>query len=424
MATTYPSAALPSVRALDSTFVRSQFPGLDQGWTLFDNAGGSVPLRGVIDAISEHMSRFPVQLGASYELSQTASQRVEAGRHAIATLIGAEPSEILLTASTTASMNLLARALESQVQAGDEIIVTDLDHETNVAPWKRLAERTGATLKVWQLQPESMSLDMEDLEKLLGERTRLLAMTHCSNLAGEILDVRRAAELAHRVGARVVVDGVAYAPHRRIDVRALGCDFYGFSTYKTYGPHVGVLWGKKELLEGLDAQNHPFISALPSKLEPGGVNYELASSLPAIIDYLLALEAHHAGAKKETSADETSARLDRAFGIIVNHEEQLTHRLLDYLAGHAKVRIRGLETAERHRRVPTISFTVDGHRSQDIPPQLDLHRLAVRWGHFYAPRAVRALGLPEDDGIVRVSMVHYNTLDEVDRLIEALDSVL
>ncbi|MEO1088318.1 MAG: aminotransferase class V-fold PLP-dependent enzyme, partial [Acidobacteriota bacterium] len=240
----------------DSAFVRRQFPGLDAGWTLFDNAGGSVPLRGVIDRISEHLTHYAVQLGASYELSVRAAERVDAGRRAMAQLIRAEPSEIVMSASTTASMNRLARALEPQVKVhseagGAEIIVTDLDHDTNIAPWERLAERTGATLKVWRLRPEGMTLDVDDLEALLTERTRIVAMTHCSNLAGEILDVRRAASAAKAAGALTVIDGVAYAPHRRVDVRALGCDFYGFSTYKTYGPHLGVLWGRAELLESL-----------------------------------------------------------------------------------------------------------------------------------------------------------------------------
>lgn len=425
MPTASPRAPQASCAPLDASFVRSHFPALDTGWSLFDNAGGSVPLRGVIDAISEHLSRFAVQLGASYELSVKAGERVDAGRQAMARLIGAEASEIILTASTTASMNLLARALESRIRPGDEIIVTELDHETNVAPWERLAARTGAVLRVWKLRPETMSLAIEDLEALLGERTRLLAMTHCSNLAGEILDVRCAAELAHRAGARVVVDGVAYAPHRRIDVAALGCDFYGFSTYKTYGPHLGVLWGKYALLEELDAQNHPFIQGLPSKLEPGGTNYELASALPAIVDYLHELAAHHRADETARAAQQPLDRaFDHAFDLIARHEERLAGRLLGYLRDHPKVRIHGPRAADRGRRVPTISFTVRDRRSQDIPPLLDRHRLAVRWGHFYAPRAVKALGLAEDDGVVRVSMVHYNTLEELDRLIEALDSVL
>ncbi|MEM1176770.1 MAG: cysteine desulfurase-like protein [Acidobacteriota bacterium] len=413
---------------LDTAFVRRQFPGLEAGWTLFDNAGGSVPLRGVIDRVSEHLSRYAVQLGASYGLSVEAAERVDAGRRAMAQLIQAEPSEVVMSASTTASMNRLARALEPRIAASDEIVVTDLDHDTNIAPWERLAERTGAKLKVWRLRPESMTLEVEDLEALLTDRTRLVAMTHCSNLAGEVTPVRRAASAAKAAGALVVVDGVAYAPHRRVNVGALGCDFYGFSTYKTYGPHLGVLWGRRELLGDLPGQNHPFVHSMPSKLEPGGTNYELMSALPAIPQYLLDLEAHHRGDEEIDGPDDAEAvlhrRLDRAFEAIAAHEEALADRLLDFLTAHPKVTVRGPRTADRHRRVPTISFTVQGTRSQDVPPQLDRERLAVRWGHFYAPRAVRALGLPEDDGVIRVSMVHYNTVDEVDRLVEALDRIL
>ncbi|MEO1085821.1 MAG: aminotransferase class V-fold PLP-dependent enzyme, partial [Acidobacteriota bacterium] len=177
-----------------------------------------------------------------------------------------------------------------------------------------------------------------------------------------------------------------------------------------------------ELLESLPGQNHPFVTALPSKLEPGGTNYELMSALPAIPEYLLDLEAHHRG---DSSGDiDVDHRLDRAFDAIADHEEQLATRLLDFLDGHPKVTVRGPTTSDRSHRVPTISFTVEGTRSSDVPPRLDREKLAVRWGHFYAPRAVRALGLSDDDGVIRVSMVHYNTLDEVDRVVDALDRVL
>ncbi|MEM6793120.1 MAG: cysteine desulfurase-like protein [Acidobacteriota bacterium] len=406
---------------LDLDAVRAQFPALSSDWAFFDNAGGSLPTRGVVEAARRHMERFPVQLGASYRVSQEAAERVEDGRRAVAAWIHADPGEIILSASTTANVSLLARAISASWPAGSEVVMTDLDHEANAAPWRRLGDGAGdIRVKAWRPR-ESGRLELEDLEALLTERTRLVAVTHCSNLIGEIVDVPAIARLAHAAGSLLCVDGVAYAPHARVDVRSLGADFYVFSAYKTYGPHVGVMWGRRHLLEDLAGQNHPFITALPSKLEPGGTNYELVSALPAIVDYLASLGDPAAA---DPGGGDLSARLDRAFARISRHEEALQTRLLDFLNGRRGVRVHGPSTGDRARRVPTISFSLEGQRSQDLPPGLDAQKIAVRWGHFYAPNAVRALGLSADDGVVRVSMVHYNTLEEVDRLIAALDPLL
>ncbi len=412
---------------LDLDFVRSRFPALSTDWALFDNAGGSVPLASVIDGVASYMGRLGVQLGASYDLSVEAGERVQAGHRSMEELMVAESGEVILGPSTTVLLAHLARALRPSWREGDEVIVTDLDHEANIGPWRALGA-SGIVLKEWKLRRESASLELEDLKALLTERTRLVAVTHCSNIVGRIHDVSAMAEAAHGVGARVCVDGVAFAPHRRIDVRALGVDFYVFSTYKTYGPHQAVLWGRRELLAEARSQNHFFVGEdqLPAKMEPGGPNHELAASLPAIPEYLESLATHHGahdwagGARSGTEPNP----LDRAFELIATHERALAARVLEFLSQRQGVRVIGPESSDAAIRVPTISFVAEGRHASEIPTALDGEKVAIRWGDFYAKRAVQSLGLQSAGGVIRISMVHYNTLDEVDRLIRALDRCL
>ncbi|MDY7095515.1 MAG: aminotransferase class V-fold PLP-dependent enzyme [Acidobacteriota bacterium] len=403
---------------LDLNFVRRHFPTLQEGWTLFDNAGGSVPARGVIDAVAEFLTRWPVQLGASYALSQEAGTRVAAGHRAMETWIGAPEGSVILGPSTTVNMKLLAAALRPLWKEGDEVVVTNVDHEANIGCWRKL-EATGIRIKEWKLRPESLRLELEDLQELLTERTRLVACTHCSNILGEIVDVAEVARRAHDAGALVCVDGVAYAPHRRPRVTEWDVDFYGFSLYKTYGPHQAVLYGKREHLLAARGQNHFFHGEdqLPAKLEPGNANHELTASLPQILAYFEELAAHHDLGHGEGGLTAVSE-------LFAEHEERLATPLLDFLRARPGVRIVGPETADRSTRVPTISFTVEGRKASEIPPKVDEHHIAIRWGHFYAYRLIEALGLMEQDGIVRVSMVHYNTPEEVHRLVDVLDEIL
>ena len=390
--------------------VRSEFPALsnNEDWALFDNAGSSVPLGTVVDAAADYMRRYQVQLGASYEISARASEMVKAGHDALAAYVNAEPGEVVLGPSTTVNMHHLARALRPLWKEGDEVVVTNLDHETNVAPWRGL-EATGIVIREWKFRPETMALEIEDLEPLLNERTRLVAFTHCSNIVGGIHDVAAISRRIHKAGALSCVDGVAFAPHRQIDVKAWDVDFYGLSLYKTYGPHLGLLYGKRDLLLQGHSQYHFFIGEdeVPYKYEPGNVNHELAASLPEIPAYF-----------------ERLGGLEKAFAEIRTHEENLARPLIDYLGSRSDVRLMGPATADGDVRVPTIAFVVEGRKSSEIPPLLDAEKLAVRWGHFYAYRPIRDLGLLEQDGVVRVSAVHYNRVEEMERLVAALDRVL
>lgn len=407
---------------LDLEFVRAFFPGLGKHWALFDNAGGSVPTGAVTAGIMEYLERFGVQLGATYDLSQQAERRVRHGEETAAELINATPEETVVGPSTTVNLATLARALAPRIELGDEVIVSELDHEANIGPWCGLAAH-GAVVRTWALDRTRATLDLAQLEPLLSPRTRLVAFTHCANVVGELLDV---AAIVRRIRANrpdtwIIVDGVAYAPHRLVDVKALDVDAYAVSLYKVYGPHLAALYVRRELLEHAKGQNHFFVpeDALPAKLQPGGVAHELAAGLPGIAAYLDGVAEHH-GLRGQTRRDGWA----QAFGLFAAHEEQLAERLLQFLHEHPRCRVIGPSVADRSVRAPTIAFVVDDRPASAVVAPLDEHHVAVRWGHFYAKRAIDALGLGNVRGIVRVSMVHYNTLAEVDRLVRALKETL
>ncbi|MEM0981813.1 MAG: cysteine desulfurase-like protein [Cyanobacteria bacterium P01_H01_bin.58] len=408
---------------LDLNYVRQQFPALAKDWIFFDNAGGSQILKTVVDSIADFLLTSNVQLGASYAVSQTAAQRVAQGTAAMAQIINAaDPTEVILGASTSALFRILAHCFGQTLQPGDEIIVTNCDHEANISPWMEL-QRQGVVLKTWQVNPETFELDLSDLDDLMTDRTRLVAVTHTSNVLGTINPIRQFADFIHARGALICVDGVAYAPHRQVDVQALDVDFYAFSLYKVYGPHLALLYGKQQHLLALPGYNHYFIeaTAIPYKFQPGGSSYELSYSLVAITTYLQALAKHHFG--EQTTID-AKGQLDQAFSLIRSHEAALSDRLLTFLRSKPNVRIIGHPEADPARRVPTVSFVVEGVDSATIPPHIDPHQIGIRYGHFYAKRLIDDLGLANQSGVVRVSMVHYNTLAECDRLIQLLDELL
>ena len=409
---------------LDLDYVRAQFPALTQhwpDWALMDNAGGSVAPQQVQTRVANYLRRYMIQLGASYPLSQRARNIVTEAHETGEQLVGGSAGEVVLNGSTTLNAKLLASALRPLWNEGDKIVVTNLDHEANIGAWRALA-KTGIEVLTWKIRPETAALELDDLRPLLDERVRLVTMTHCANVVGRIHDVRAVADVVHDAGAELCVDGVAFAPHRLVDVAALGVDYYLLSLYKVYGPHLGLLWGKRELLERAHGQNHHFIpeTQLPYKLQPGGPNHELSAGVLGISDYLGALDSHH---HTRPSASDREA-FKRVFDMIEVQESALAERLLVFLRQHPKVRIIGPETSDADVRVPTIAFTVEGRKASEIPPLLDERKIAIRWGHFYACDAIEALGLAEAEGVVRVSMVHYNTLDEVDRLVAALDEIL
>ncbi|MCX7340934.1 MAG: cysteine desulfurase-like protein [Hyphomicrobiales bacterium] len=401
---------------LDLTSVRARFPALADGFVYLDNAGGSLVLRDVAERVSEYLLTTSVQTGASYSHSMRASERLAQSRASIARFVNASwPEEIVLGPTTSALMRLLATAMAPQFSPGDEVIVTVFDHESNIGPWHILQER-GVVFRVWTINPDTFRVDLDDLRQLMSKRTRLVAVTHASNILGTINPIAEIAAIVHAGGAKLAVDAVAYAPHRAVDVQASGADFYAFSFYKTFGPHFAMLWGRYDLLAELESQYHYFYTKdkVPTKLEPGNANYELAWGCTGIVDYFDGL----GGGTGDRVA------IVRAFDAVADHEAVLGERLLGWLRDRNDVRIIGDRHAPKESRVPTIAFKFDGRRSDEIVRCVDADRIGIRHGDFHSRRLVEHLGLADGGGVLRVSMVHYNTIEEVDRLTASLERAL
>ena len=403
---------------LNTEFVRQQFPGLDTPWILLDNAGGSQIAKPVIDRINDYYLNTNVQLGGSYDHSIASTRRVAEAQEIMAKYVNAsEPGEIVMASSTSLLIRTLASNMSKHLPYGSEIIVTNCDHEANIGAWKELAEE-GFNVKTWKVNPESWELELDDLEKLMTEDTKLVAFTHTSNILGRINPVKEITKFVHDRGAMVCVDAVAYAPHRQIDVQDLDVDFYVFSLYKTYGPHYAVMYGKKKHLLELPGNNHYFIGQEETayKFQPGNVNYELTWGATGIVEYLDLLENHH--------NDQSSNRHDLAFDLISSHEEKLATEFLDFLNTKKTVKMIGPNTADKLVRVPTMAFTIENTDSQSLCLEADKHQIGIRFGDFYAARLIDELDIRKQNGVVRVSMVHYNTMEEIQKLIRVLDPVI
>lgn len=412
----------PQTIPLDLSFVRAQFPALDGDWVFLDNAGGSQVLGRVVDRVSDYMRTSSVQLGASYAISRLAGERMQEAQRRTAELVNAErPEEIVMGPTSTLLVQLLARAMAPQLAPGDEVVVSRADHESNIGAWVGL-ESIGVIPRFWELNTDTQSLEIDDLDRVMSPRTKLVAFTHTSNIFGTINPVAEITRFVHERGAKVCVDGVAYAPHRAVDVRALDVDYYVFSLYKVYGPHHALLYGKYAHLLELANLYHYFIpkDRIPYKLQPGNPNYELSYGAIGIADYLAEL-----GVKAGAPAGATThAQIQRGFAAIADHEEVLAERLLGYLKTKPRVRVIGATTADQSIRVPTISFVVDGADPEAIVRHIDALQIGIRFGDFHSRRLVEHLDLSRQKGVVRVSMVHYNTVEEVDRLIEGLDQMM
>ena len=410
------------MKALDPLFVRGRFPAPLWEWAFFENAGGVYVPNSVIERITAYMSQCQVQPGSNFPLAAKAQDRMNTGHARMAAMIGADEDEVVIGPSTSINAYVLAQALRPLWSDGDEVIVAIQNHEANSGPWRRLAA-SGIKVLDWPVHPETGTLDTAALAGLLSDRTRLVALPHVSNILDAINDAKAIAKLVHDAGAEVCVDGVAFAPHRAVDVRDWDVDYYLFSFYKIFGPHMGCLYGKRDKLVRAANQGHYFFADddTTHKLNPAGPQHEMIAALQGIDDYFEALAAYHLAAP----ANDALARQRRLFELIGRHEEELSRRFLDFVNGRDDIRLLGPASADRNTRVATFSFTIEGRRSADIPALLARQHVGVSSGHFYAKRLVEALGVANaDDGVVRASMAHYNTLDEVDRLIEALDRAL
>ncbi len=409
--------------SLDVNFVRNQFPAfsdpLSAKWSFFENAGGSYVPKTVIDHLTNFMTSTKVQPYAEYETSKIAGNQMDKAIELFAAMIGAKSNEILIGSSTTMNMYVLSNALKQLINPEDEIIVTNQDHEANISPWRRLKD-VGAKIVEWQLNKNNGELEIKELENLLSEKTKIIAVTHCSNIVGSFNNLELITKLAHEKGAYVIGDGVSYAPHGFPNVKKLDVDFYAFSLYKTYGPHLALLYGKEEILNKLPNQNHEFLeNEVPYTLNPGGPNHEELASLIGIYDYFNNLYNHH------FNDDENIIRnkIDRINNLITKHEEKVTSPLLEYICSRKDFDLIGKNKIINKNRAPTIAFTVKNISSKDVANILVKNNIATRNDNFYAWRCLKALGIDVDDGVIRLSLTHYNSYEDVEKLINALEQV-
>ena len=409
--------------SLDIDYVKAQFPAfkdpLSSKWSFFENAGGSYVPHNVIKHLNNFMTSTKVQPYAEFDTSAIAGNNMDKATELFAEMINARKDEIIIGASTTMNMYVLSNAMKHFIKPGDEVIVTNQDHEANIGAWRRL-ESYGAVIKEWKINTENAELEIEDLKALLTNKTKIVAVTHCSNIVGSINNLQSIAKLVHEYNAFLVGDGVSYAPHGLPNVKDLDVDFYTFSLYKTYGPHLGLLYGKKEILNQLPNQNHEFLEGdVPYTLNPGGPNHEELSCLVGIYEYFNNLYNHHFPDENNT----LRKKIEKINELISNHEEQIANPLLEYLNSRNDIKLIGKKKIENKNRAPTIAFTFVNQSSKKISDQLVKNGIATRNDNFYAWRCLKALGIDVDDGVVRTSMVHYNTHEDVEKLISVLKKI-
>ncbi len=408
---------------LDVDYVKAQFPAFSDPksskWSFFENAGGSYVPTNVIEHLNHFMTSTKVQPYAEFDTSAIAGDNMDQATKLFAEMINAKTDEIIIGGSTTMNMYVLSNAMRSLLKPGDEVIVTNQDHEANVGAWRRLAEH-GMIIKEWQINPETAELNIDDLKALLSEKTRIVAVTHCSNIVGSINDLKSIAKLVHEYDAYIVGDGVSYAPHGFPDVKDLDVDFYAFSLYKTFGPHLGLLYGKKDILNKLPNQNHEFLEGdVPYTLNPGGPNHEELSCLIGVYEYFNNLYEHHFPGQDAS----TRGKIEAVNELIAKHEMEIANPLLDYINTRDDINLIGKTKISNKDRAPTIAFTMNNKSSKELSSNLVQQGIATRNDNFYAWRCLKALGINVDDGVVRTSMVHYNTHEDVSNLINALKTI-
>ncbi|MBL8964237.1 MAG: aminotransferase class V-fold PLP-dependent enzyme [Phycisphaeraceae bacterium] len=414
--------------------IRSCFPSLSTGTVFLDNAGGSQVPVGVADAARECLLHGNAQVGGSYGPSLASAGTIRAAHAFVARMSNAASDELaIIGPSNSALSRLLAGAYaDTGPRDGrDHLVVCLHGHESNIGPWLAL-EKRGWTVVPWTDLPVAGEAYARSVTPHLGPRVRLVVFPHVSNILGSVTDARLIADLAHRAGARVVVDGVAFAPHRAVDVRALGADWYGWSTYKVYGPHASVLVGTRDAMVEVVGPNHYFIpdSAWPKKFEIGGVPQESCAAIVGLGGYLRFLAdgaLAPAGGVKPNSVAWGDAPIDRetitrAFDVMAAMERPLQRRLIEGMRAVPGLRILGPQDDGRDR-VPTVSAVIEGRSSRAVATAANALGLGMRHGHFYSHRLVRALlpGGDPEDGVLRISLVHYNTPDEVDAAVTFLD---
>jgi cysteine desulfurase family protein (TIGR01976 family) len=408
----------------DVEALRRRFPALSieqdgRPVALFDGPGGTQVPQAVIDAVATYYRASNANTDGAF-LTSARSDEVIAGAHtAIAEMLGAaDASEIKFGANMTSLTLHISRSIAATMAAGDEIVVTGLDHHGNVDPWLRIAADRGLTIRTWEPRLDDCTLDLADLDRLLGPRTKLVAVGWASNAVGTINQVDEIVRRAHAAGAWTYVDAVHAAPHLPIDVQALGTDFLACSTYKFFGPHAGVLYGRAAILDAL-----PTYKLVPAhdRFETGTQNHEGMAGVIAAVDYLAEVGVSHGGASTTAPLGE---RVRAAMRVIRGYEMALYRRLVDGLEAIDGVRLYGItDRARFDDRTPTAALTIEGLRPRAVSEALGRLGIATWDGDFYATGLIDRLGLAESGGVVRIGLTHYNTADEIDRVIGALAGI-
>ena len=408
------------MRSLDIDFIRSQFPAFSEssldGQAFFENAGGSYTCKHVVDRLHRFYRERKVQPYAPYDASRLGGEEMDEARTRLAGLMNIHSDELSFGPSTSQNTYVLAQAFGQMLSSGDAIIVTDQDHEANTGVWRRLAEH-GIVVREWHVDGETGQLDLATLANLLDESVKLVCFPHCSNIVGQENPVADIARMAHDVGAVTCTDGVSMAPHGLPDIRALGTDIYMFSSYKTYGPHQGIMFVARELADRLPNQGHFFNSDVRYKrFTPAGPDHAQIAACAGMADYIDMIHDHHFAPNDDAATRGRAVRqLQR------DHEDLILAPLLDYLRSRNDIRIMGAD--KLGDRVPTVAIHSD-KSAQDVASKLAKHGVMAGGGDFYAVRLIEAMGVASDPGVLRLSFVHYTHADEVQKLMTALDATL
>ena len=417
-----------TARSYDLERVRSHFPGLsrlhaNEPTVFFDNPAGTQIAREAMNRMVDAMTYVNANLGGKFKSSIEAETMVREV-HAIASdFVGAsDPEEIFFGQSMTALTFAMSRSLGGLFAPGDEIILTRMDHDANITPWVMLAEERGLTIRWLDFDPETFRYDLSTLHELIRPKTRLVAINHASNVLGTVNNVSEVVRAAKSVGAFAYIDAVQSAPHVLLDINKLGCDFLVCSAYKFYGPHYAILWGRRSILDNLIAYNVRAASPLlPFKFVMGTTNREALAGIRGAIEYIEWLGVEFGRAEVEATRRD---RIIGGIGVMRAHEEILMRRLIDGLSRIKGLCVLGPGSSECHDRVPTVSFVLDGHNPMAIATFLGNCGINVWHGHNYAVEAMKRLGLLHKGGVVRIGPAHYNSTDEIDRMLDVLREYL
>jgi cysteine desulfurase family protein (TIGR01976 family) len=413
----------------DPSHIRSEFPALSSEALFFDNPGGTQVHQNVIDEMSAYLTRYNANRGGAFTTSQQSDEVIHETRSLAATFLNAsQASELIFGSNMTTLTFALSHALALEFQPGDEIIVTRLDHDANISPWLRVADDRNCHVHWLDFDVEDGTLQIERLEGMISDRTRLIAVGYASNALGTTNPVHRVVELAHGAGALCFVDAVQYAPHGPIDVQDLDCDFLAVSAYKFFGPHLGLLYGKQEHLERLRAYKvRPASANPPGKFETGTQNHEGIAGLRGALTYLASLGERFDAPDAETAISTQGMRrsIEAGMNVIQAYERGLSRALLEGLSVVPGLQLHGLTDVERlDERVPTVSFTMEGNSPQQIAKALGEAGIYVWDGNYYALAVTERLGLEDTGGMVRVGLTHYNTISEVDHFVTVMHELV